>query len=271
MQKVLDWFVKGTGLFLGFLFSILILFVFSNGFGSLWMPIAAGIVAGFWFGMLPRLNASGARWYLAAFQANAMAWAFIISSGFLGFGPIGRVQKAATGLWIVATVVPLIACLILFAKNQGRKRPARGWLFTIVIMGVLIGYASSSRGGASPMVAWFSTQFHLTTADAETAVIAFRKTVHFMFYGFLGFAAFRAGWGSGAGRTSAIFAVGYVFTICGFDELRQATTLGRTGSAWDVLLDLIGATIFVTLTARWVDKKDPNPKVSKPISSTMRP
>jgi VanZ family protein len=68
--------------------------------------------------------------------------------------------------------------------------------------------------------------------------VAFRKAAHLVAYGILGALVFRAD-----RRLAVVF--GLVVAVAAADEFSQGFTLKRTGSAWDVLLDLAGAWLAV--------------------------
>ena len=68
--------------------------------------------------------------------------------------------------------------------------------------------------------------------------VAVRKGGHLLAYGILGALAYRAN------RRLAV-AFGVVLLVASADEYSQGLTLTRTGSPWDVLLDLAGAALAV--------------------------
>jgi VanZ family protein len=68
--------------------------------------------------------------------------------------------------------------------------------------------------------------------------VAVRKAGHLLAYGILGALAFRAN------RRLAV-AFGVVLLVAVIDESNQGMTRLRTGSAWDVLLDLAGAALAI--------------------------
>ena len=68
--------------------------------------------------------------------------------------------------------------------------------------------------------------------------VLFRKCAHLAGYGILGALAFRAN------RRLAV-AFGVVLLVATADEYSQGLTLTRSGSPWDVLLDLTGAALAV--------------------------
>jgi hypothetical protein len=109
--------------------------------------------------------------------------------------------------------------------------------FTVlVICGV--GWFSGAGGGPDTFRRWVMTTFHLSHSTAETVVIAVRKTVHFSAYGVYGLSWRRYGWK---------MAIIQTFLLASFDEARQTTAGNRTGSPLDVLLDLSGAIVLLTL------------------------
>ena len=109
--------------------------------------------------------------------------------------------------------------------------------FTVlVICGV--GWFSGAGGGPDTFRRWVMSTFHLSQSAAETVVIAIRKTVHFSAYGVYGLSWRRFGWKMALIQT---------FLLASFDEARQTTAGNRTGSPLDVLLDLSGAIVLLTL------------------------
>ena len=68
--------------------------------------------------------------------------------------------------------------------------------------------------------------------------VAIRKLAHLVGYGILGALAFRAD------KRLAI-AFGVVLLVALADEYSQGLTRSRTGSPWDVLLDLTGAALAI--------------------------
>jgi len=136
----------------------------------------------------------------------------------------------------------------------GAWRFGRAWgLATLfLVMGLLVAYYSGTRGSAGPMSGWLFDLGWLSPQVVEGIVIAFRKTVHVVFYG--GLAA--VGWmvtretveGS---RAAALAALAWALAHALFDESRQMATLGRSGSWWDVLLD--GAAMVFALI--WIARR----------------
>lgn len=94
------------------------------------------------------------------------------------------------------------------------------------------------------MVEFFMRQFRLDQATAEVWVIAVRKAIHFSYYGLLGLAAWASA-KSGSLERPIGWAIFFALTCATFDELRQTTQPGRTGSTLDVLLDVFGAAVCI--------------------------
>jgi len=101
------------------------------------------------------------------------------------------------------------------------------------------------------MIEYAMRMFHISAQHAETLVLIVRKTIHFTFYGLLGWTGFRFAVASGADKRKAIFC-GLLMALffASFDESRQTFFPNRTGSAYDVLLDFVGALTFISLSSR---------------------
>jgi VanZ family protein len=112
--------------------------------------------------------------------------------------------------------------------------------------GLLVAYFSGGKGGANTWLDFFTGNFGLTVVQAEQVIQAIRKTLHFAFYGVVGLSA--AQWARHENWSHAP-AFGFVWALmhATFDETRQTFYLNRQGSAWDVLLDMAGATTFIAL------------------------
>ena len=104
------------------------------------------------------------------------------------------------------------------------------------------------------MVAFLQAQYQMTEVRATELVHEFRKTFHFCFYGLNA-----ALWNEGLRRVDPcgnrtlrrLLALGLVAALASMDEARQHFVPNRTGSAWDVLLDLSGAATFLVMLAVW--------------------
>ncbi|HEY0156550.1 MAG TPA: VanZ family protein [Thermoanaerobaculia bacterium] len=110
-------------------------------------------------------------------------------------------------LWLP---VALWAALILSASNDSFSADETG------------GFLARLFGGEIPFVVHY----------------AIRKGGHLVAYGILGALAFRAN-----RRLAVAFVV--VLLVAAIDETNQGMTRLRTGSVWDVLLDLAGAALAI--------------------------
>lgn len=73
--------------------------------------------------------------------------------------------------------------------------------------------------------------------------VALRKLSHLLGYGILGLLAFRASVVDFRRPVLASHAV--VLVVAVLDEWHQTTTLSRSGSLWDVLLDVVGGALAI--------------------------
>ena len=134
-----------------------------------------------------------------------------------------------------------------------RRRLIFAWLCVVFWAGVIwqlgsddFSFAQTGRSMWWPMIEWL-----IGDVDASTRYrvhVAIRKSAHFVEYGILALLTFRAallsvnrnrlataGW-------SALF---IVLALASADEARQAFSPVRTGSPYDVLIDLAGGCIAV--------------------------
>jgi hypothetical protein len=150
----------------------------------------------------------------------------------------------------------LAAALALALGSSVRPR-LQAWLAVLAATCLLVAWFSGGAGAADPMLDFVVRTFGLDEATAGAILRVFRKSVHFLFYGFVGYAAFQVVRETGS-RPLVGVAAGMLFVLflALFDEIRQATIPGRTGSALDVLLNLAGATTFIVLAARRDVRRD---------------
>lgn len=159
-------------------------------------------------------------------------------------------------------------------ENEGRRglpivavvdepSPARiavAWLLVGVWATVIwqLGTDGFSMGRTGPVLEWLIALFG-ADVDYETRFdlhVLLRKSAHFLEYALLALLAFRAAWVS-AGRarilTACWIALFLVGTLAAADEIRQSVSAVRTGSPWDVVIDLTGGCVGlvgVSLLAR---------------------
>ena len=156
-------------------------------------------------------------------------------------GILERLNQACIALAVIGLLAILLA--------QPRKFPRLG----LFVFAWAIAYLSTDKGGPDPMLRLFIDTFGLGTESAQMAVVAVRKTLHFTFYGVLAAVAFRA-------SRNVATAVTLTLSLACFDELRQASFGARSGSIWDVALDMVGAATVLWLLSR-KSTETANPKL----------
>lgn len=133
---------------------------------------------------------------------------------------------------------------------QRKTAAMAAWLLIPIAAGCILGYVSGGIGGADHMIKWVMDTLHWSRGQAETCVHYLRKSIHFTAYGLLGLSLFRAAMAGGAPKPRAfVFAILVVLSMASFDEMRQTTSPNRTGSFWDVTLDVSGAGTFAAFAA----------------------
>ncbi|MGH8458661.1 MAG: VanZ family protein [Nevskiales bacterium] len=93
--------------------------------------------------------------------------------------------------------------------------------------------------------------------------ILLRKAGHLAAYAILAWLSYRSARGPVApatiwSRRAAVYALGFSLITAAFDELRQLLTETRSGSAWDVALDMAGALLALGII-RMVAKRKATP------------
>lgn len=133
------------------------------------------------------------------------------------------------------------------------ERPAPSpwfWLARLLLplLLTLLGLYSGGAGGAERM----SASFDWLPSDIAWNVLVFvRKLIHSTFYPLLACGALVTLWRLRPNiRANAPWALGLTAIFAVFDEVRQSAVPGRSGSAWDVLLDLVAATIVLAIVVR---------------------
>lgn len=134
--------------------------------------------------------------------------------------------------------------LATFAGNRSLRRLVRA-LIPLFVCGWLVAYFSSSTGAGSHMLEFAIKVLGLSRDAADLLVEIVRKSLHFLFYGTIGLLAFRAARIGGTAKKAVALGLLFVLFHSSFDELRQALYADRTGSFWDVCLDMAGACVFV--------------------------
>jgi VanZ family protein len=174
---------------------------------------------------------------------------------FLGFLTMGTTMFWAVSnnaLSALALILVIVYCAFRLYQYSEMRFP---WvLFVAALLAWGVGYLSGPRGGAGWMVAFLEAQYRLTETRAMELVHEFRKTFHFCFYGLNA-----ALWNQGLRKLDStgnpilrmVLSLGVVGALAAMDEARQHFVPNRTGSAWDVMLDLSGAATFLLVLAIW--------------------
>jgi len=137
--------------------------------------------------------------------------------------------------------------------HGGRARVVRAWLAVAVwasVVWMLGGDTFSAAFTAKilrPIIEFFLPDF--SRADMFLLLTAIRKASHVTVYGLLALLILRALWIGSV--QSLLVSVGLTtFLVAAMalaDETRQASSAVRTGSSWDVLLDVGGAAAVAAL------------------------
>ncbi len=114
------------------------------------------------------------------------------------------------------------------------------WIVVILILGSGTGSMAQTSRFIKPLI-----EFFFPSAPPETFLFIhaiIRKAAHFVEYAILAVLAARAFVRSPSNRVdrSPIFALLTVAAVAVVDEVTQSFNITRTGSTWDVLIDLVG-------------------------------
>ena len=161
-------------------------------------------------------------------------------------------------------------------RRAWKSRVIRAWVAVILWAAMIWTLGGDSLSASStadvlrPLIEWFRPDF--TPAEMYSLLVTIRKLSHVAEYGLLAMLVLRALWiGS---IESIVTSIGFTVLLVGLlalaDETRQAYSLERTGSSWDVALDLGGAAIVALsmLTLRAVlgrplftrETREPDPR-----------
>jgi VanZ family protein len=111
--------------------------------------------------------------------------------------------------------------------------------------------ATSTHGLLTPLLHWLFPD--LNANERYLLHLRIRKTAHLVEYGVLALLALQAVWLSVRSATARIvlMSLALVAIVAMLDETGQAYSSARTGSVYDVLLDITGAAIALAL-ALWL-------------------
>lgn len=114
------------------------------------------------------------------------------------------------------------------------------WL-PVIVWTIVILWASNDTFSSGQSRGWLSMLVGQEVAEGVN--IAIRKLGHVVAYGILGALTWRAD------RRVAIGMV-VVLAVAVTDEWRQSLTISRTGTPWDVLLDVVGGWVGIVAAKR---------------------
>jgi len=248
------WFGVLSGFITGFFLTTLAALGLNGLYRGVWLPMAwAGLIA-LAFALHPHLGRlTQARPFLTAFGLTITArWMFVVGPSPTRFESMSRLVP------ILMVAISLIFWVV-WINRQLRGSDRIPWLpsLLMVALGIVVVTASGAEGGANPMVEFLVQRFGMDRSTAELAVVIFRKTMHFSGYGTIGLNAYFLAKPKLDLKAAVVFALTITFLFASFDEFRQSLSVGRTGSIWDIGLDLIGATTFVGVAVLRYSRSQP--------------
>jgi len=216
-------------------------------FPAIWLPLLMGVALAAVVSAQPWLTSSRLATLFCASMTLGTSFTYALSTK-----PVtSRFGSAVPKFELVGLgVVFLFVSLLFLGRGLFQKKTSKmaAWLIIPIAASCIVGYVSGGIGGSDHMVRLFIRLFHLSQSQAEVIVHYVRKGIHLSAYGILGFSLLRSATAGSASKGKA-FAFAMLGTLCvaSFDELRQTAAPNRTGSAWDVALDLSGALVFVAI------------------------
>jgi VanZ family protein len=202
------------------------------------------VLVGLWFWQLPNLSNLDVKITLLCFYAFPFLTLWLASDVV----PPGDIKtfvfQMLMGALLIASAVS-VGFVISFYSKKGNMRPIIGGLSALFVCAWLVAYFSSSTGASSRMLDFAMHRLHMSRDLAWALIGILRKSLHFIFYGTIGALALRAVRRGGVSSKAVILALAFVLMHASFDEIRQSSYSSRSGSFWDVCLDMAGACCFV--------------------------
>ena len=136
------------------------------------------------------------------------------------------------------------------ACGPSRRRTLLAWLLVLVWAGVIWQFGSDAYSldrtsrFLQPLINWLLGDVELATRIQIHALV--RKSAHFIEYAILALLAFRAALLTAERHqisTACWVALFFVATVAAADEFRQSFSAARTGSPYDVLIDVAGGLV----------------------------
>lgn len=239
---------------------------FGEVWGKLWSLWLLVGIAGWQVSLLPRLRDRGAP--VGAPLAFAATFFLLWLSTENPETSREAAQRAIEGSFLVLPIVAVAGVLSSLIWVRGAKPASRATLVALVppmLLGLLVAYFSGGAGGAGGWTEAFARLLGITLEQAQAMTFGVRKSAHFVFYGLLAAAAFRPAWKGGLKAVpAAVWALVWAVMHATFDELRQRGTTARSGSGWDVVLDLAGIAVALAICLRVVRSEKPARAESAP-------
>lgn len=138
--------------------------------------------------------------------------------------------------------------------------PVALWLAVILSFSTDAASAQRTSRFLGPLIAWLFPDWDEVTRAAAHVFV--RKTAHVTEYALLAALLLRALRGTVAGRrpatapwSMAVAAVAICTAVACLDEFLQSRSASRTGSPWDVALDVGGALLAMLLAGWWSGRR----------------
>jgi VanZ family protein len=143
--------------------------------------------------------------------------------------------------------------------------PAFGWMVVIFLASSDLGSAEHTSRFLVPFLRWLMPNVDLSTLASAQFLV--RKAAHVTEYAILGALLLRA-FSANAARPRwhyVVIAAGVAAAFAALDEFHQSFVGSRTGSPYDVLIDISGAILGLAVWAafsRWRQSRRPAPAVA---------
>ncbi|MBL8048416.1 MAG: VanZ family protein [Chthonomonas sp.] len=188
---------------------------------------------------------------VATFLHGLVAYLPLVTTAFLWSAYKSSIPSAMWQPYLALAGVSVCVSLPSLVRDVSLRR-SLGWFVVAGLLGLSIAYLSGARGGPDPMRNFFIQAFGLSYDAAYALTHIVRKTIHFVFYGLLAYSTMRAALAARDDLRRAVwFGVGWAMSHAIFDEWRQSFLVGRSGSVWDVALDLAGVVTIVGIFMVW--------------------
>lgn len=146
------------------------------------------------------------------------------------------------------------------SREVRKSQVVIAWLLVAVCISVILGLGGAEFGAKStsryllPILRWLFPEMTLRTY--LDLIVWLRKGAHVTEYALLGFLAFRAVFLSveSALARVALLALSVAALVAISDEVRQTWLPERTGSAWDIAIDVSGALAAIGI-ALWLKRR----------------